>query len=173
MNIGIPSIPTSPVSQTGSSLKLGPGRRGRRVRAVLPNVPTYQGGALRPTGASPTPAASIPAGRDDWPLRSAAAPSPHSSGRLPHGIYHPKSGLYHLKNIPWYIQNRKMVYIMVYTIDIYHGVYHYYHGMYHDIYHGIYLALYHCIYTGIYHPLFNGIYYDIYHGNHNLTDTYP
>jgi hypothetical protein len=54
-----------------------------------------------------------------------------ASGRLPHGIYHPKSGKYHLKYIPWYIQKRKMVYIMVYTIDIYHGIYHYYHGIYH------------------------------------------
>jgi hypothetical protein len=55
-----------------------------------------------------------------------------------HGIYHPKSGIYHLRYIPWYMQNRKMVYIMVYNIDIYHGIYHYYHGVYHGIYHGIY-----------------------------------
>jgi hypothetical protein len=54
-----------------------------------------------------------------------------TSGRLPHGIYHPKSGIYHLRYIPWYIPKRKMVYIMVYTIDIYHGIYHYYHGIYH------------------------------------------
>jgi hypothetical protein len=54
-----------------------------------------------------------------------------ASGRLPHGIYHPKSGIYHLRYIPWYIPKRKMVYIMVYTIDIYHGIYHYYHGIYH------------------------------------------
>ena len=56
----------------------------------------------------------------------------------------------------------EMVYIMVYTIDVYHGIYD-----------GIYLALYHGIYTGIYHPSFNGIYHDIYHGiYHDLTDTY-
>jgi hypothetical protein len=54
-----------------------------------------------------------------------------SSGRLPHGIYHPISGIYHLRYIPWYIQKRKMVYIMVYTIDIYYGINHYYHGIYH------------------------------------------
>jgi hypothetical protein len=54
-----------------------------------------------------------------------------ASGRLPHGIYHPKSGIYHLRYIPWYIPKGKMVYIMVYTIDIYHGIYHYYHGIYH------------------------------------------
>jgi hypothetical protein len=60
-----------------------------------------------------------------------------TSGRLPHGIYHPKSGIYHLRYIPWYIQKREMVCIMVYTIDIYHGIYHYYHGIYH-YYHGIY-----------------------------------
>ena len=64
--------------------------------------------------------------------------------------------------------------IMVYTIDIYHGIYD---GIYHGIYDGIYLAMYHGIYTGIYHPSFNGIYYDIYHGinhgiYHDLTDTY-
>jgi hypothetical protein len=45
-----------------------------------------------------------------------------SSGRLPHGIHHPKSGIYHLRYIPWYIQKRKMVYTMVYTI-IYTMVY--------------------------------------------------
>ena len=60
--------------------------------------------------------------------------------------------------------------IMVYTIDIYHGIYD---GIYHGIYDGIYLAMYHGIYTGIYHPSFNGIYHDIYHGiYHDLTDTY-
>ncbi len=82
--------------------------------------------------------------------------------RLPHGIYHPKSGIYHLRYMPWFIQNKKMVYIMAYTIDVYHGTYHYYHGIYHGIcydsngiyhgiYDGIYLAMYHGIYTGIYH----------------------
>jgi len=64
--------------------------------------------------------------------------------------------------------------IMVYTIDIYHGIYD---GIYHGIYDGIYLAMYHGIYTGIYHPSFNDIYNDIYHGinhgiYHDLTDTY-
>jgi hypothetical protein len=61
--------------------------------------------------------------------REAAAAA--ASGRLPLGIYHPKSGIYHLRYIPWYIQKREMVYIMVNTIYIYHGIYHYYHGIYH------------------------------------------
>jgi hypothetical protein len=86
-----------------------------------------------------------------------------------HGIY--KRGKWYTS---WYIPQIYTITIMVYTINIYHGIYD---GIYHGIYDGIYLAMYHGIYTGIYHPSFNGMYYDIYHGinhgiHHDLTDTY-
>jgi hypothetical protein len=44
----------------------GPGRRYRRARAILPDVPTHQSGALRPAWAPPPPAAALAAGRKDW-----------------------------------------------------------------------------------------------------------
>jgi hypothetical protein len=83
--------------------------------------------------------------RDGVAALSLGARCDTTSGRLPHGIiYHPKSGIYHLRYIPWDIQNRKMVYIMVYTIDIpmvytitiiVYTIY-IYHGIYPGMYHG-------------------------------------
>ena len=43
----------------------GPGRRRRRVRALVPDVPAQQGGALRPARTLPPPASAVTARRDD------------------------------------------------------------------------------------------------------------
>jgi hypothetical protein len=87
-----------------------------------------------------------------------------------------------------------MVYIMLYTIDIYHGIYHYYpsQGIYHKykpyhdtmVYTQVYTMVYMMAYTLlcimvyilVYTTLRLMVYYDIYHGinhgmYHDLTDT--
>jgi hypothetical protein len=133
----------------GNLLKLScfPGRFNLNLKSIA------EPGLNRPSRAR-RPASSWPAGAQTnvtahgpwWPCHSHSA-----SGRLPHGIYHPKSDIYHLRYTPWYMQNRKMIYIMVYTIAIQHGVYHEYHGIYHLSYHFIYHDIsYTWVYTMVY-----------------------
>ena len=53
---------------TGAPPRLlgGAGPRRRRVRTLVPDVPTDEGGAWRPTRSPPSPTAAITARRDDW-----------------------------------------------------------------------------------------------------------